>query len=43
MTFGVVSTGGMELIIIYEISPDPSLLKRGIQLGPDIFRNLGIR
>jgi hypothetical protein len=25
------------LRIIYKISPDPSLLKRGTQLGPDIF------
>jgi len=29
----------MELLIIYEISPDPSLLKRGTQLVPDIFIN----
>jgi hypothetical protein len=27
----------MDLLIIYEISPDPSLLKRGTQLVPDIF------
>ena len=27
----------MELLIIYKISPDPSLLKRGTQLVPDIF------
>jgi len=27
----------MELLIIYKISPDPSLLKRGTQLVSDIF------
>ena len=27
----------MELLIIYKISPYPSLLKRGTQLVPDIF------
>jgi len=27
----------MELLIIYKISPDPSLLKRGTKLVPDIF------
>ena len=27
----------MELFIIYKISPDPSLLKRGAKLVPDIF------
>jgi hypothetical protein len=26
-----------ELLIIYKISPDPSLLKRGTKLMPDIF------
>jgi hypothetical protein len=27
----------IEWLIIYKISPDPSLLKRGTQLVPDIF------
>jgi hypothetical protein len=34
---GSKDRGDMKLPMIYKISPDPSLLKRGIQLAPDIF------